>query len=281
MLFLFDLSVALLYTFAGWQFLGLSSLPLVTMGGAISVFLAFRTNSAYGRWWEARTIWGALVNDSRTFARQVLTMIESSELDSRPQQLKRELVLQMIGFVCAMRCNLRKQNPFPELTGIVGPEKVLRYRGHKNVPSAILLSMGQDIRGAFERNWLDSYRWVALDSTLTQLSNIHGACERIKNTPLPRQYDYFPRLLVAFYCLLLPFGLVEGMGLLTPLASTAISFIFISLDTVGREIENPFDNTVHDTPMTNLSRMIEINLRQQLGETTLPPEVRPVQGFVY
>jgi putative membrane protein len=110
---------------------------------------------------------------------------------------------------------------------------------------------------------------------------VQGACERIKNTPLPRQYDYLPRVLIGIYCVLLPFGLVEGMKMLTPISSTLVSFIFIALDTVGRDVEDPFENTVHDTPMSTLTRNIEINLRQNLGDETIPVEVRPVDGFSY
>jgi putative membrane protein len=119
-----------------------------------------------------------------------------------------------------------------------------------------------------------------MDETLTELTNIQGGCERIKTTPLPKQYDYFPRVLVLFFCLLLPFGMVEGLRLLTPIASTSLSFIFITLDRIGRDIETPFENTVHDTPMTTLSRTIEINLRQLMGENH-PDEVHPVSGFLY
>ena len=88
-------------------------------------------------------------------------------------------------------------------------------------------------------------------------------------------------MLVGLYCFLLPFGLVSGLQMMTPLASTLVSFIFIALDTIGRDIENPFENSVHDTPMSTLSRAIEINLRQNLGEGSLPADVRPVEGFSY
>jgi ion channel-forming bestrophin family protein len=140
--------------------------------------------------------------------------------------------------------------------------------------------MGKGLETAFERKWLDSFRWTAMDKTLTDLTDIQGGCERIKNTPLPKQYDYFPRVLVTSFCIVLPFGLVEGLGLLTPIASTTLSFIFITLDRIGRDIETPFENTANDTPMTSLSRTIEINLRQLLGEKH-PKELHPVSGFVY
>ena len=281
-LFFFDATIAALYSFAGAKFLAVPELPLGMMGGAISVFLAFRTNSAYDRWWEARILWGGLVNFSRTFARQVLTMFEPG-LDNREsvRVVERRLVLYMIAFTCALRCHLRGQNPFPELNGILGPSTTDSLHSHANVPAAILLQMGADLRVAYQRGWIDSFRWTSFDRSLTELSNIQGACERIKNTPLPRQYDFLPRLLVGFFCMLLPFGLVEGLGLLTPIASTMIGFIFVALDSVGREIENPFENTVHDTPMTSLSRTIEINLRQHLGDAFTPRDVKPVEGFVY
>jgi putative membrane protein len=281
MLFLFDSAIACLYTLAGWKFLALPGLPLTTMGSAIGIFLAFRTNSAYERWWEARILWGGLVNYSRTFARQVLTLIDKESANTGPSLLQRRLLSYHLAFVAALRCHLRKQNPFPELRGHLGSHVAEELRGQSNVPSAIVVKTAQSLREAKEQGLLSDFRWMQLDSTLNELTNIQGSCERIKTTPLPRQYDFFPRVLVTIYCLLLPFGLVEGMGLLTPVASTVASFIFIALDTVGREIEAPFENTVHDTPMTNLSRSIEINLRQLFGETNVPAEVQPVDGFLY
>lgn len=281
-LLLFDLTVSLLYTFGDLKFLAVSALPLAPMVGALSIFLAFRTQSAYGRWWEARILWGSLVNSSRTLARQALTLIDGS-----PDELKQDtdprnkIVRLQIGFVRAFRCHLRRQNPYPELDNLLDSDTAARLRHHTNVPVGILLESGNVLSEARNQERIDSFRWVSLDNTLTDLTNILGACERIKNTPLPRQYDYLPRIFVSVLCVLLPFGLVEGLGLLTPIASTLISFIFVALDTVGREIESPFDNTVHDTPMTSLSRTIEINLRQQLGERRVLPEVQPVEGFIY
>jgi putative membrane protein len=140
--------------------------------------------------------------------------------------------------------------------------------------------MGERARALFDLGRMDSIRFAAIDETLTSLCNVQGACERIKNTPLPRQYEYFPRLLVGVYGLLLPFGLVGGMELWTPIASTLVSVIFVCLEVIGRDIEDPFENTVNDTPMSSLSRAIEINLRQSLGVGKVPREVRAVDGFM-
>lgn len=278
-LFLYDATIVALYVFAGAHFLAMPGLPLTIIGSAIGVFLAFRTGSAYDRWWEARTLWGGLVNSSRTLARQVLTLITSSEPGAREQQ--QSIIKMQIAFVYALRCHLRGQNPYPELGNVLPEESIHALRKYRNIPAALLLRMGEEIQSAYEKGRVDSIRLTRLDETLTELTNIQGACERIKNTPLPRQYDYFPRLLVTFFCLLLPLGFVENLGLATPIASTFVSFAFIVLDTIGRDIETPFANTVHDTPMTTLTRTIEIDLRQHLGEREIPTELHPVAGFVY
>lgn len=289
LLLVFDFTIAVLYTRTGLQWLSLSDLPLTMIGGALSVFLAFRNNSAYDRWWEARTLWGSLVNTSRTFARQVLTLVDpdpDSPRDVRDREssslVSRSMLVELqITYVHVLRCHLRKQNPFPELERTLDPQLVEYLRKQQNVPAAILLIKGRILRELLDCGRLDSFRMTAIDRSLTDLCNVQGACERIKNTPLPRQYEYFPRVLVGMYCFLLPFGLVAGLGMLTPLASTLVSFIFISLDAIGRDIEDPFENTVHDTPMSTLARAIEINLRQNLGQHEIPAEVRPVEGFSY
>jgi len=276
LLFLFDLTIAVLYARSGLTFLGLPSLPLGLMGAALSIFLAFRTNSSYDRWWEARRLWGSLVNESRSFSRQALTLVDGAADDEST-----DLVEWQIAYVHSLRCHLRGQNPFPELANRLPAAMVAALRTHQNVPLALLLQAGRRLRTLFDGDRLDSFRFVQLDATLTRLCDIQGACERIKHTPLPRQYEYFPRLLVSTYCVLLPFGLVEGMGLMTPLASTLVSFIFLSLESIGRDIEAPFENTVHDTPMSQLSRTIEINLREAMGDARVPRAVSHVDGFVY
>ncbi len=280
LLLVFDSTIAFLYVFWDAHLLGLPSLPLSMVGSALSIFLAFRTKSAYDRWWEARTLWGGLVNSSRTLARQVLTLIRSGGESDEIRTLQRKLIELQICYVHALRCHLRNQNPYPELRNSLDSGTIAALRHHDNVPAALLVQMGLVLRNAFERGWLDSYRWAEIDKTLTALTDIQGGCERIKNTPLPKQYDFFPRVLVTFFCVLMPFGLVEGLGLLTPIASTSLSFIFLTLDRIGRDIETPFENSVHDTPMTKLSRTIEINLRQLMGENHLK-ELHPVAGFVY
>jgi putative membrane protein len=284
-LLIFDSTIAILYSVYDLKFLALNGLPLAPLGSAITIFLAFRTNAAYGRWWEARQLWGGLVNTSRTLSRQFLTMLhakeEIEEGDEEYSPLSRLLVLHQIAFVHSLRCHLRRQSPFPELIGVLGAESTDDLRTYRNVPAAINLKLGRLLKQAYRQGMIDSYRWTAIDRNLTELSNIQGACERIKNTPLPRQFDYLPRLLVNAFCWLVPFGLVGDLGLMTPVASVLISFTFIAADMVGREIEDPFENTIHDTPMTSLSRVIEMNLREHMELPSTLREVQPVDGFIH
>jgi putative membrane protein len=279
LLLVFDCAVAGLYSFTHSKWLTLDGLPLAPLGSALTIFLAFRANAAYGRWWEARQLWGALVNTSRSLARQFLTLIDdNSESDLK---LKQQLVRYQISFAHALRCHLRRQNPFPELSASLDSEQIEELRTYDNVPAAINLRMGELLQIARQRGMADSIRTVAIDENLSQLSNIQGACERIKNTPLPRQFAYLPRILVNVFCYLVPLGLVADLGLMTPVVSVLISFTFIAADLVGSDIENPFENTIHDTPMTQLTRTIEMNLREHMKEASQLRRVMSADGFVY
>ena len=167
-LFLFDLTIACLYTKGGLTWLALPTLPLSVIGGALSVFLAFRNNSAYDRWWEARTLWGSLVNTARTFARQALTLVDQGEGEDERERSgdlvsRRALVELQIAYVHALRCHLRRQNPFPELERTLASDFVQYLRGQRNVPAGMLLLMGRVLRKLYDAGRLDSYRLTTLD----------------------------------------------------------------------------------------------------------------------
>lgn len=277
----FDCAVAGLYVFWGWDWLSLDALPIGTLGSALTIFLAFRANAAYGRWWEARQLWGSLVNTSRAIARQALTALDVDPHDGEQKKLRDDIVIHQVAFVHALRCHLRKQNALPELYGLLGPERADTLRLYKNIPNVLTLRIGELLQEARQRGMIDSMRWTALDGSLTTLANIQGACERIKNTPLPRQFSSLPSVLVDAFCWLVPLGLVAGLGLVTPVASTLISFILIALDASSSAIEDPFENTVNDTPMTALSRGIELTLREMINQRQALPEVTAIDGFVY
>lgn len=282
-LVLWDVAVVFAYLVLHWEWLGSKSLPLALYGSAIGVIVGFRNNSAYARWWDARTLWGQIVNNSRSFARQVCTTIRPSapnESEEASRLIKRLIYLQ-ISYVHALRQQLRGLPPWDELARLLEPPDVESLRSEKNVPMAIQRKMGVLIRDARQRNWVDPLEWQAIDRNLDDLADAQGGAERIKGTPMPKQYDYFPMLFVQIFCILLPMGMVEQLGWITPLGSTVVGFMFLALDKIGRDLEDPFDNTIYDVPMTAITTNIEINLRQLLGEKDLPAAVEPIKGVLW
>jgi putative membrane protein len=282
-LVLYDLAVVVAYKVLHWDWVALPHIPLALYGSAIGVIVAFRNQSSYARWWEARTLWGALVNNSRSWTRQVTTLMmplsdaEAGELKT----VQRRLVYHQIAYVHALRQHLRGLEPWAELVPLLSEEELSRLRDEKNVPLAIQQQMGELLRECQLRGWIDMMHWRAIDANLDDLVDAQGGAERIKNTPMPKQYDYFPQLFVQMYCMMLPLALVTDMGWYTPLGSTLVGFMFLALDKIGRDLEDPFENTIYDLPLTAITTTIEVNLRQLLGETKLPPAEKPIHGVLW
>lgn len=255
------------------------------LGAALAIFLAFRNSSAYDRWWEARKLWGRLVNESRNFARQITTFTPYRPT-SEPAEVvafHKEMVYRHVAYVHGLRLHLRGQTErcSPTLDAFIPTGELPAYQASRNLPGAIAQRQGERLRDAHQNGWLDDFRHMQLDATMSQLLDIQGGCERIKGTPLPRQYDYFPQVFLYVYAFYLPFGLVESFGWFTAFISVPISFVFLVLQSAGRVNEDPFENRWTDTPMSTLSRTIEVNLREILGERDLPPAIEPVDGVAY
>jgi len=284
-MFAFDLAVVVAYLFLGWKWIAQPEIPISIFGGVIGVLAGFRNSSAYARWWEARTIWGAIVNNSRSFAREVLSMIVAPELGEQTEneicEMKRTLVLLQIAYVHALRNQLRGLPVWPELSGLIPEQEIESLKTQKNVALAIQRHMSSLVADCFRRGWIDNIRWASLDRTLSSLMDSQGASERIKSTPMPRQYDLFIRRFIGIYCLVLPLGMVESLRLLTPIGSTVVGFIFLALDQIGRDLETPFENLPHDISLTAISRTIEINLKQMIGEKEIPEPLAPVDGILW
>jgi ion channel-forming bestrophin family protein len=282
-LVLYDLAIVTAYKVMHWNWVAMPHIPLALFGSAIGIIVAFRNQSAYARWWEARTLWGAIVNNSRSWARQVTTVMMPLN-DAEAPELKtvqRRLVYHQIAYVHALRQHLRKLEPWEELTPLLKESELSELRDLKNVPLGIQQQMGTLLRYCQVRGWIDLAHWRALDGNLDDLVDAQGGTERIKNTPMPKQYDYFPQLFVQIYCILLPLALVTNMGWLTPLGSTLVGFIFLALDKIGRDLEDPFENTIYDVPLTSITTTIDTNLRQLLGEKELPKPQTPIHGVLW
>ena len=279
-----DFAIVLGYKVMHWGWVGSRNLPLAFYGVAIGIVVGFRNSSAYARWWEARTLWGAIVNKSRTLARQVLTTmspkataIEQAEVAA----VQRQLVLYQVAYVHALRQQLRGLDPVAAVAHLLPHEDSAELAREKNLALTLQRRMSAMLVTARERGWLDQWEWQAIDDSMADLMDAQGGVERIKNTPMPKQFNHFLRLFVHIYCLMLPVGLVETMGWFTPLGSTLVGFMFLALEKIGLDLEDPFENTINDVPMTAIATTIEINLRQLLGETELPPPEQPVHGVLW
>lgn len=278
LLFLWDLAVTLAYVYLPHPWLDLPALPLSLLGSALALFLGFRNNNAYNRWWEGRTLWGAMVNASRSYGRQVFHLIDDCP---ESQNLRHDLVLRQIAYVHALRCHLRGQSSVDEIRDFLPDEDVDRLAEFSNVPNAILNGSGALLTQAEKNGWLDSFRRVQIENLLVDMSNAQGGMERIKNTPLPREYAYFPTLFVHSFCILLPIGLVDSLTIFTPLASTVVGFMLLAMDKIGADLQNPFANRAHDVPLTSISRTIQIDLEQLLGKAAGAKPVQPVENVLW
>jgi putative membrane protein len=274
LLFAWDLLIAVSYTWFGQKWVAVNDLPTPLIGSALALLISLRNNNAYARWWEARTLWGGIVNNSRTLARQVRLFLPDSEAATYLIELQ-------IAYVHALRCALRKQDPLSEITALVPAPLREAMAGSRNVPDALLTAIADRLSILHRAGTIDTIAMAQFDGTLAMLGNMQGGAERIKNTPLPRQYTIFPRVFVRIFCILLPLAQVTDLGIATPLGSTMVGFLFLALDRVGADLENPFENDIYDVPLTSITRTIEINLRQALGMKNVPAPLEATDGVLW
>jgi ion channel-forming bestrophin family protein len=263
----------------------LTATPFSLIGFALGIYLGFRNNTAYDRFWEARKLWGSLVNTSRSLARQILTLPEVTHdaADPSAEALRRfqvGFVHFVIGYAHALRHHLRDADPTRTLARILPEEEVTKLRELENVPLAILQRLGELAAEARRRGWLHAFHVPVVEGSLSALTDIQGGCERIKATPIPYSYTVLMHRLVGVYCTLLPLGLMDTVKWATPFVVLFISYTFFGLDAVGDEVEQPFGFQTNDLPLNAMSVTIERNLRERLGESDLPPPVAPRRGVL-
>ena len=258
---------------------------ITVFGTAVAILLGFRNNEAYGRFWEARTAWGDLTNASRNFASQVINYIQppnSQDLASEAaKDHHRKLIYRHLAFVNALRLQLRQEEKWQELKLFLSESEFQELPAAVN--KATLLNHRQSLRlqELYSDGWIQPRAYVlGLMESIKEFFACQGRCEKIKNTPLPRHYGIFTKAFVWVFVLLLPFGLVQHLGWSTLPIYVVLATIFTITERIGRRTEDPFENKFEDIPMTALSRNIEIDLRQQLGESSIPPPVEPVEGIL-
>jgi putative membrane protein len=278
--------VVVLHDVYGHDHIKIDPLPASILGIAIAFLTSFRVNSAYDRWWEARRLWGQITNDSRTLARQATTFPVAPEgctdgAELEVHKVMRDLVYRQIAFAYALKNSLRKLPVLPEIEKYLSVADIEYLKLQKNVPNAILELQGRALHEVHQLGFIDQFKHMQMDTKLSSICDQMGGCERIKNTVFPRQYSVYSTVFVKIYTYLLPFVLINQTGWIAIPSSLILGFIFFALDTIAKGIENPFENSFNDTPMSAICRTIEINLLQQLGEKDLPEPVEPVNGFLY
>ena len=261
------------------------------LGSALAIFIAFRNNSSYSRWWEARTLWGGIINSCRVLARLIITFTDSHSHQQnydkeRSELFKKEMIYKVIAWVHALRLHLRKQDNWQELKPFLSEQEFIELQKSQNKPNFIHLISGKKIYEAMANGTLGGFDSFQMEGQLLALANYQGGCEKIKNTPLLRQYDFFTRVFLYTFMLLLPFSLIGdftkmNIDYLMISVSIIISFVFAIIGKVGEVNEDPFENRITDVPLTAMCNTIERDLREMLGETDLPKKLEPENGFLY
>ncbi|MDM9631267.1 bestrophin family protein [Robiginitalea aurantiaca] len=301
-----------LYYYQGWTFISIAFEPLSVIGIAVSFYLGFKNSQSYDRFWEARKIWGSIVNYSRTWATQVLSLVQESEED------KKILIYRHLAWINALRIQLRRPSTFSMkprrsfkriievfqeesslekvLEPFISEAELKSLESRKNAATHLIKNQALHLEQLLSQKRISEFDKLLLHHLMEEMYNQQGGCERIKNTPFPRQYSYFGTVFAWIFVLLLPFGLLNAfdeefnslsgtariwMELAAISLSVLLSWIFITMDKVGSNSEDPFEGRFNDVAMTAICRTIEIDLKDMLDEESLPEKIAPKNNILY
>jgi len=260
------------------------------LGTALSILLGFSNSQAYDRWWEARKIWGSIVNDSRAFSKQVIAFIqfEDDHHHNATREIRKKIIYRHLAFINTLRLQLREESP-EKITAVLNEflsdEEHNSLKGNHNLATQLIKNQSLDIRKMYDRKLLNDFMFIQLDQTLSNLYTYQGQAERIKKTPFLPTYHFFSKVFLYFFITLLPFSLLSGVDkaattwILLPI-TVLIGWVFHMIYLNGHVYAYPFDNTVFDTPMTSICNTIEIDLKEMLGDDSIPARVTAHKGIL-
>lgn len=234
---------------------------LTLLGTIVTILLAFRTSQSYERWWEARTIWGAIVNDSRTLTRTVLQFLPENESVEKKKFAERQII-----FVNALGETLRKVPLSPKVEAYVKFHNINAV----NLPNALLDEHSHQIGQLKTEAKISDFQQLQLNDIVSRLCDSMGKCERIKNTVFPRSYSLILHILIYAFTAILPFSLNHNQFVTVIAISIIIPLLFIAVEKTAIIMQDPFENSPVDTPMTSIAQTIEINILQMMGEKDVP-----------
>lgn len=317
---------AALYAFFDHPWMNIPWLPLSVLGVAVAFYIGFKNNSSYDRLWEARKIWGAIVNSSRMWGANVRGFVSNQFRDSPVSEVElkaihQRLIYRHIAWLYVLRDQLlipttwerrrphakglakayfdRRVRTFGigllgddvtqvELAKLLDKQELDRVINYKNTATQLIDSQTQELKNLRSENLIDDFRHMELQKVMNDFYTHQGKAERIKKFPLPRQYASMSFVFVSIFIILLPFGLIPAFVELSPNIGHWISipfvaligWVFVMMELIGDYSENPFEGLGNDIPMLSLCRTIEIDLREMLGETDLPPAIQPVNDVL-
>ncbi len=299
--------------FLGWKFLSVPWQPIAIMGTAVAFIVGFKNNASYSRLWEARQIYGSVINDSRSFG----YILRDALTPQNPEKVK-EMFLRHYAWLTALRFQLReprawenmgtaqfdeyaKKYEVPERTLKLEDElkkylteDELRYiLSKKNRATQLMAAQSRELSEAYARGEINDFQWTQITQQLVKFTDDQGKAERIKNFPYPRNFSSITTYLLLLFILFVPFGLLKELDKLgdgTALEgwtlwfnipfSLLVTWCFHTLDSVGEASVNPFEGSPNDVPITQISRTIEIDMRDMLDESSLPPAITPMNNIV-
>lgn len=261
LLFLFSLLIVYFREFLLHHHIHLNPAIFTLFGIALAIFLGFRNSVSYDRFWEGRKLWGALLNDTRSLARQALTLLESTNY----KQQQSEFIRMLMAFVYALKHQLRHTDATADLERLLPAALCKELATADFKPILIMKAMGIWVQQARRDGKIDSIAQIAFDDNLNKLSDSVGGCERIASTPIPYTYSVLLHRTVYLYCFMLPFGFVESLGWITPFIIVFVAYTFTALEAIADELEDPFGTQPNDLALDTMSTMIESTLAELDG----------------
>lgn len=249
--------------------------PFTILGIALSLFLGFRNQAAYDRWWEARKLWGDMVFEIRSLARSSETLLDLQAEQSQAGELRRQLLSWVAAHTHALRANLRQESSEENMIEWLGAEDAKHALTHDNPADYCLRRTGRIVGELYRQGYIDSIGLRILDEHLTALARVQASCERIANTPLPFAFTLLTHRTAFLYCYTLPFALVSPMGFYSVLFTAIVAYTFLGLDVLSQELEGPFGREANDLPLDALCRVNEISIAESLGRVA-PPHLQPI-----
>jgi putative membrane protein len=258
-------AIVLVETLHPVYFSKVNATPFTLLGLSLSIFMNFRNNACYDRWYEARKAFGAMVMDVRSMIRETQVI--------KDHQQRSTILLNLCGFAHALNAKLRKED---ELSAAGTWLSKLPSPDTPNIPENILCQVGQQCSTLTESGEISEWRYTLMANHLANLTATQTICERIKSTPLPFPYTLLLHRTIYIFCILLPFAMAEPLGWLTPVFTAIVSYTFFGLDAIGDELEDPFGHDENDLPTNAIVRNIEREVLDATGATELPPLLQPV-----